>query len=262
MRKPAAILTLALAVGPPLVAQTGSEQSEHRTVDAQRVRQYRDAQVAYSKAREHFDRKDLEAARKELDTCFELIPAHADAHLLMARLLYVEKDYASSLTEVERARSGYEATAAIVAKMQEERLAGLRDRVREKDDSLADARAHTNPGQQLGYGQPRASEEKDELNRILTVQRPTAMGVPAEYAFVHGNVLLRLQRRDEAAARYEEALRIRPSYSEAANNLAALYLGAGRYEKALEVVSRAESAGSTVNPEMKKAISSALDQPR
>lgn len=262
MRKAAAILTLAIAVGPPLVAQTGSEQSEHRTADAQLVRQYRDAEVAYSKARERFDRKNFEGARNELGTCFELIPVHADGHLLMAKMFYVEKEYVRSLAEVERARSGHEAIAAIVAKMQEERMSGLRERVREKDDSLAAARAQRNPGQMLSFGPPAASVEKDELNRILNAQRPSAMEVPAEYAFFHGNVLLRMKRLDEATVRYEEALRVRPSYSEAANNLAALYVGAGRYEQALEVVSRAESAGATVNPEMKRAIASALQQPR
>lgn len=60
MRKSAAVLTLALAVGPPLMAQTSPAQSEYQNVDAQLVRRYRDAEVSYGKARALFDKKDFQ----------------------------------------------------------------------------------------------------------------------------------------------------------------------------------------------------------
>ncbi|HYN40288.1 MAG TPA: tetratricopeptide repeat protein, partial [Thermoanaerobaculia bacterium] len=240
-------------------------QSEYQNLDAQLVRRYRDAEVVYGKARARFDKKDFEGTRKELDACLKLIPAHAEAHLLLAKVLYVDKDFAQALVEVERAKAGHDATAAIMAKIQADRMSELRKRAREKDNSIAErnAQAAKVPGS-LALQQPstQVDYEKDEINRILNAQRPDPSGIPAEYFFFHGNVLLRLQRPAEAVAQYEEALKINPAYGEAANNLAALYFSARQYEKARGVATTAEGNGVVVNPELKKAIESALQQPR
>jgi len=247
-------------------AQTSPAQSEHRTLDAQLVRRYRDAEVAYAKARERFDRKDFEGTRKGLDTCLGLVPAHANAHLLLAKVLYVEKDFAGALEEVLRAKSGHETTAAIVSRMQEERMSELRGRLKEKDDALSDlkVRAAQSPGSALALQQQmiQVEGEKAEINRILNAQRPDPSAIPAEYSFFHGNVLLRLQRPAEAVVQYELALKANPGYGEAANNLAALHYSARQYDEAARVVTEAEGQGVVVNPELKKAIEAARAQPR
>jgi tetratricopeptide (TPR) repeat protein len=264
MRKTVTVLVLALAVASPLTAQTSPAQSEYQNLDAQLVRRYREAEVAYGKARTRFDKKDFKGARKELDACLTLIPAHAEAHLLMAKVLYVEKDYAQALTEVERAKAGHVATAQIMAKMQEDRLSDLRKRAQESSDSVAALRQAQGSTVSAALQAQIADEEaqKQEIDRILNAQRPDPSQIPAGYFFFHGNVLLRLQRHAEAVAQYEEALKINPAYGEAANNLAALYFSARQYEKAKGVATTAEGNGVVVNPELKKAIESALQQPR
>lgn len=264
MHKAATILVLALAVAAPLTAQTSPAQSEYQNLDAQLVRRYRDAEVAYGKARTRFDKKDFKGARKELDACLELIPAHAEAHLLTAKVLYIEKDYAQALTEVERAKAGHVSTAAIMAKMQEDRLSELRKRAQETSDSVAALRQVQGSNVSAALQAQIADEDakKQEIDRILNAQRPDPKQIPAGYFFFHGNVLLRLQRTAEAVAQYEEALRINPAYGEAANNLAALFFSARQYEKASAVATTAEGNGVVVNPELKKAIESALQQPR
>ncbi len=264
MRKSAVVLTLALAVGPPLMAQTSPAQSEYQNVDAQLVRRYRDAEVSYGKARALFDKKDFQGARKELGVCLGFIPAHANAHLLMAKLLYTEKDYAQALTEVERAKAGHEATATILARMDEDRMSELRRRAKETADSIATLRQRQGSQVSAELQQQIIAEEarKQEIDRILNAQRPDPKGIPAEYFFFHGNVLLRLKRPAEAVTQYEEALKINPAYGEAANNLAALHYSARQYEKAREAATKAEGNGVVVNPELKKAIESALQTPR
>lgn len=264
MRNVAAILVLTLAVAAPLTAQTSPAQSEYQNTDAQLVRRYRDAEVAYGNARTRFDKKDFKGARKELDACIGLIPAHAEAHLLTAKVLYIEKDYAQALTEVERAKAGHLSTAAIMAKMQEDRLSELRKRAQESSDRVAALRQAQGSTVSAAMQAQITDEEaqKQEIDRILNAQRPDPKQIPAGYFFFHGNVLLRLQRNAEAVAQYEEALKINPAYGEAANNLAALYFSARQYEKAREVATTAESNGVVVNPELKKAIESALQQPR
>ncbi|HYN42306.1 MAG TPA: tetratricopeptide repeat protein [Thermoanaerobaculia bacterium] len=251
MRNVGAILTLAFAAGWPLAAQTEPTPSEYQNVDVERVRQYRDATAAYERARESFDRKDFEGTRKELGVCFQRIPAYPDAHLLLAKILYLEKDYAQALKEVERARAGHQTLAMSLASVQEARLSEMRARIRESSD-LATAL--------FGWGINWLEPEGKEIERIRSAQRSDPNELPAEYSFFHGNVLFRLGRTAEAAAQYEEALRAQTGYSDAANNLAALYFGERQNEKALAVVSKAEASGATVNPELKKAIETGLRQ--
>ena len=266
MRKVATVLVFTLAVAWPLPARTSSAQSEHQTLDAQLVRRYRDAEVVYAKAREHFDRKDFERTREAIGACLGLVPAHANAHLLLAKVLYVGKDFAGALEEVLRAKSGHETTATLVSRMQEERMSGLRGRLAEKDDALSDlkARAAQSPGAAQALQQQilQVEGEKAEINRILNAQRPDPSAIPAEYSFFHGNVLLRLQRPAEAVIQYELALKANPGYGEAANNLAALHYSARRYDEAAGVVKEAEGRGVVINPELKKAIEAARAQPR
>ncbi|MBK8595248.1 MAG: hypothetical protein IPP07_19565 [Holophagales bacterium] len=248
MRKVTAFLTLAFAVGLPLVAQTGSAPPESLNVDVERVRQYRDATAAYERARESFDRKDFERARKELGVCFQRIPAYPDAHLLLAKVHYIEKDYAKALVEVEKARAGHQALSTSLASVQANRLSDMYTRVRTQ---TAEYQHLTH--QAVGAW-PSFEPEAKEIERLLTAQRSDPNELPAEYSFFHGNVLLRLGRTAEAAARYEEALRAQAGYSDAANNLAALYLGERQNERALAVLSKAEASGATINPELKRAI--------
>jgi tetratricopeptide (TPR) repeat protein len=264
MRKSAAVLTLALAVGPPLMAQTSPAQSEYQNVDAQLVRRYRDAEVSYGKARALFDKKDFQGARKELGVCLGFIPAHANAHLLMAKLLYTEKDYAQALTEVERAEPTTRRRRRSWPGWTRTGCPELRRRAKETADSIATLRQRQGSQVSAELQQQIIAEEarKQEIDRILNAQRPDPKGIPAEYFFFHGNVLLRLKRPAEAVTQYEEALKINPAYGEAANNLAALHYSARQYEKAREAATKAEGNGVVVNPELKKAIESALQTPR
>lgn len=251
MRNATAILALALAPGLPLAARTGPAPPASLNVDVERVRQCRDATAAYTRAIESFERKDFEATRKELGVCFQRIPAYPDAHLLLAKVHYVEKDYVQALVEVERAKAGHQVLATSLASVQEARLSEMRARIRESSD-LATAL--------FRWGINWLEPEGMEIERIRSAQRSDPNELPAEYSFFHGNVLLRLGRIAEAEARYEEALRARAGYSDAANNLAALHLGERRNEKALAVVSRAEASGATINPELKKLIEAGLKQ--
>ena len=252
MWKAATLLGLTLAGAPPLIAQTGPAQSEVQTVDAQLVRRYREAEVAYGKGREHFERKDFEGTRRELGACFQSIPSYPDAHFLLAKVFYIEKDYPQALKAIERAKAGYRTLATILATLQEDRLSEMRTRIQEQADLAA----------AFGRWISRPEPEGREIDRILYAQRSDRNELPAEYSFFHGNVLLRLNRPAEAAAQYEEALKTDPACGEAANNLAALYHSARLDEKAREVVTKAESNGVVVNSELKNEIDIALGPSR
>lgn len=101
------------------------------------------------------------------------------------------------------------------------------------------------------YNQRRYPEA---LERLLSAPAQSVAGIPADYHFFHGNILLRLNRLDEAVARCRQALDANPAHADASNNLASIYLSARQPKAALEVLERAGAAGATVNPELRQAV--------
>lgn len=237
-------------------------QTENKTTDVQRLSAYRDATVLLERARGLYEKKDLAGARAVAGECLGKAPTLSDGHFLLAKISYLEKDYAKALEEVEAAEKGWDETAAVLERLQADRLTKLRGRLREKDESIAYLQGELarSPGQQAVI-QPQITKlqnDKREIERILQETPATGAPLPAEYRYVHGNILLKLKRPGEAAAEYGEALRLKPGTSEAANNLASLLYGARRYAEARSVLQSAESAGATLNPELKLAVEKAL----
>jgi tetratricopeptide (TPR) repeat protein len=81
-----------------------------------------------------------------------------------------------------------------------------------------------------------------------------AAGVPAELSFALGTAHLRIGDLEEAERELREALSVRPDLGEAHNNLAAVYVGLGRWQEAQEQVAAAESAGFPVSAELKRDV--------
>jgi Tfp pilus assembly protein PilF len=267
MRNVFRLATVALALGAPLAVAQSPGQSEHRAVDAQLVRSWRDASMKVDKAWEALEKKDLAKAKKVAGEAAAIAPEMPDAHILLAKVAYLEKDWPKALEEVVAAESGFEKTGALRERMQDDRIASLRKRVRERDDSIAALRAQMSrtpaSGQQAIQMQiSRVETEKADLERIIQEPAGVVARVPAEYYFIHGNALLRLKRLDEAVAQYGLALERRPAYAEAANNLASIYYSARQYATAKAAVEKAEAAGAVLNPELKKAIEEGLAQPK
>lgn len=260
------LLTAILAVAVATTGRVGlgqSGKSEYRNVDSQLMRKYRDANAYLEKAKTCYGKKDIEGTKKNLDASFGLISEFGDAHLLMAKVHYGEKNYPQALIEVTKAKTGHEATAGLMERMQQDRMSELRKRRQEKDESLTDLRARlarVPPEQQYAIQDQisRLERDKQDIDRIVDAPPVNMSQVPAEYFFLHGNILLRMQRHAEATDQYNEALEINPSYAEAANNLASLYYSTRQYDKAMALATKAEAGGVPFNPDLKKAIESAL----
>lgn len=260
-------LALAIALAAPSAAWgQSSSQSQHRTVDAQLLSKVKDANLLLKKAWTAFEKKDLSAAREKAAESVAMVPELPEAHLLLAKVAYLEKDFPKALAEIESAEAGWESLAALRDRMDEDRLRDVRKRIGEKDDALSGLRAQLakTPPESQGALQTKISRtesEKVDLERLLTEAGTARAEVPAEYDYIHGNALV--QTKDPAAAvgRYESALRKKPGYTEAANNLAIILFSAKRYAKAKEVLDRAEAAGASPNAELKKAVEAALAKP-
>jgi len=267
MRHAFHVVTVALALGAPVAVAQSRGQSEHRTIDAQVVRSWRDAGRKLDKAWEALDGRDLAKAKKLAGEAVAIAPEMPDGHLLLAKAAYIEKEWTKALEEIVAAEAGFEKTVAMRERMNDDRISSLRKRVREKEDSIAAvrtqmARTPATSQQELQMQLQRLETEKSDLERVIQEPPGAHEQVPEEYRFIHGNALLRLKRLEEAAAQYDLALARRPGYAEAANNLASVYYSARQYARAKAVVEKAEAAGAVLNPELKKAIEEGLAKPR
>ena len=257
MRHGLGMLVLAFGVATPVAVAQSLETSQHRDVDVQALSRLNDANTRLKRAWSSFEKRDFAGARAEAAKCLELVPALPEGHLLLAKAAYVEKDFPEVLAEIEAAKAGHEKTAALRERMDQYRRADLRKRMRVLDNEISDLRAQA-ARQGSGTRLAAAESERARLQELESAPADWDVEVPAEYDFLHGNVLMRLGRYDVAVAQYGEALRKKPAYVEAANNLASVHHGKRQYGKALEVVQKAETAGARLNPELKRAIEEGL----
>ncbi|MFZ5787131.1 MAG: tetratricopeptide repeat protein [Acidobacteriota bacterium] len=249
-----AVVTVTLFAS-PAPAQIEPQRSHEVSTQALKA-----ARLSYERARKHFEKKDLEKTVKELESSLKRAPELSEAHFLYAKVEYLQKRYPEALDRMTRAEATYESSrnAYLAAHAESQReVQRLRDR---QDVVLANLRAQLS---QAASGSQRslieaeiaeAEHARDEYERRLLEQPQVGTGMPADYHFFHGNVLLRLNRYDEAVARYRQALEANPAHADASNNLASIYLSARQPGAALEVLEKAEAAGATVNPELKRAV--------
>jgi len=258
--------SLAVVLGGLLLGASALAQIEGRRADEAQIQAYKVARASYEKARKAFEKRDLEKAVRELEACLERVPEFSDAHFMLAKIDYLEKRYQESLAKMERAESSWDASNAIFFEVQGDRYRELQRRRDETDVRLGDLRvmmsnATTEEQRRALQAQIDQYERtREELQRQIYEPPKEQAGLPADYHFFHGNILLRLNRLDDAAARYREALKAKPDHADASNNLASLYLSAGHPKVAAEILEQAEANGATVNADLKKAVQEALSR--
>lgn len=259
MKRASVIVVIVAAFATAGLAQSISNQG-YSTADAQTIKRMKDVQPLLVKARDQVAKHDFDAARKTLDDILGKVSELSEAHFLMAKVNYAEKKWAESLASMEKAEQTLGSLGAMMMKMNEDRRKALVERRRAQEMVIADLKSKPQPLSLTDQNRlDRAEQLRGDIDRELNdLNEPQTSKVPPEYPFFHGNILLRLQKLNEAAAKYDEALRLDPGYADAANNLASLYYSAKQYQKALDVLTRVEAKGATVNPELKKAITDAL----
>lgn len=245
------------------VAGVVAGQREHLDIRVS-IEKYRHATARYNAALEYFAEHDYARTREKLEKCVEMMPEYTQAHFLMAKTWYAQRRYDPALDSMEKAVASWK-TMATVAAQHREQIDAERRRTRDSlQSSIDDLRTQLsrNPSEQQSMQiENRISELRqriDEIDRRLMEWMERRDEMPADYCLIHGNILLRLQRFNEAAAQYLQALKIDPAHSAATNNLASLLFQAGNHAKALELIEQGEAKGATVNPELKKSILEAL----
>jgi len=72
--------------------------------------------------------------------------------------------------------------------------------------------------------------------------------------YIHGNILFKLQKFEQARDQYLEAIKTDPRHPGAYNNLINMCYMAKSYEAALKFLNQAEANGVQLNPKLKEAV--------
>ncbi len=240
----------------PAWAQKGFGLTEKEFVD-----KWKRANPKFLKGKENFAKKKYEKAGEEFRACLDILPEHADALFFLAQVEYQKGDFPEALADIEKAEASYAVISKFTAYIDAQRLDSLRDeqmRLNQEISALQDAYNRTQDESQKQQLMQSIGTLRSQLSAVNSrlQERPVPEGVvlPAGYSFIHGNILFKMNRFQEARDKYIQALDIDGAHVGAYNNLVNLYYMAKDYEGALKYVQAAEGSGVEINPKLKEAV--------
>ncbi|NIM17107.1 MAG: tetratricopeptide repeat protein [Candidatus Aminicenantes bacterium] len=198
----------------------------------------------YDKAEKYF--------KKSLDA----FPKFSYADYFLAKICYNKKDYMQSMVHIKRAKENFKYIRDLDVDSQLQYLDRLRQQKEDIEKDLDNPMLTKIPSSQ------RAEMEKDKLkiDSLLSTPIPRAKSMPADYNFVHGNILFKMKKFKEAHDQYVQAITLDPKHTLAYNNLITLFYMAKKYNMALEYIKRAESNKVEINSKLKEIIRQALQK--
>lgn len=224
------------------------------------VENFKRSDVRFLNGKEFFNKGKFDKADKELKACLEIMPEHADAYFYLAQIDLRNNEFDRALADIEKAESNYQFIGQFYTYTHELRLEQLRDDQSSLESEMSVFRerlaaAKTAEDKQkfqalLNQTQAQLSSVKSRLNEPL----PDVMAIPADYYYIHGNILFKLQKFQDAYSRYLEAIKMDPKHPGAYNNLINLCFMAKNYDEAFRFVNQAETNRVSLNPKLKEAV--------
>lgn len=228
------------------------------------IKEYKSAEIYLQKGIKSFHKGNLKDAEKQFLKSLDKFPQHAEAHFFLSQIAYQKGELAKALIRIEKAKQNSDAMAKILLKAEMEgesqRRAQRLELGRQMGDlmtqwELQDARCVLTAALNAARGELNALDAQE----IISVAPSSA--IPANYFYLHGNILFRMKDYDNARKQYLAAIQINPKHGEAYNNLANLYYMSRRYDEALDCLSQSVSSGVKINEDLKGAIFAALGTP-
>jgi tetratricopeptide (TPR) repeat protein len=235
------------------------------SIDNEILQKYKTVNRDFLKGRELVVKQKYDQARQILLKVLDRMPEHPEASYLLAQIYYKEGDFEKGLTTIQNAETHFSSVQRILFKQQlklGDQYSSNKQEINQEIQVL-----------QSQLSQAKSEEERRDLQRQIVEKQGQSStmemhnkeqslyestGMPADYSHIHGNLLFKMKRYQEALDQYLKAVQSDPKYGSAYNNIANLYFMAKKYDKALEYIEKAEANGVKVHPDFKNAVLKAL----
>jgi len=216
---------------------------------------HREALEHYRAGASFLDGEDFTQAEREFRAAVALDPLLVLAHYGLGQAYMSAKDYPSAVRAFTGAREAFLQAAAVAAndavksdRQRDEEIRELRDEMRQIQSRETQMLAR---GQQPQNAILRIESRIKDLETFKQKAVGGVIEVPAEFSLALGSAYFRTGALTDAQREYEAALRVRPRFGEAHNNLAVVYMLEGKIQDADLQLNEAEKAGFHVNPQLK-----------
>lgn len=235
--------------------------------------------VKFKLAKQLFDKGKLLLAEGKLDRAeraflkaLEVFPKYSHVAFHLGQIYYKKRNFLKALEHIELAKKHFKYISTFGVNSQLEYLAKLREQRKNLWEEVTDMqyridsknfKGRTEEERYVEFSELREKVDhgKETLRRIDELLRTPVVEeaqMPADYFYLHGNILFRLKKYQDAYFQYLEAVRIAPCYVDAYTNLANLNYIGRRYEEALSYLEKAEKCGSGVDEKFKQILLNAL----
>jgi tetratricopeptide (TPR) repeat protein len=194
---------------------------------------YQSANKRFEKGKNEFGKGKTDKAEKEFNECLKIMPEHADAYFMLSQISYKKGDVELARSQMETAKKNYHTIVKMKMNMDQVRILKMQEA---RDSGRYD------------------EKYTDAINTRLS--RPVAKeeAVPADYHYIHGNILFKLREFQQAHDMYVQAITVEPKHKDAYNNLINIYLMSKQYQKGLDYLKMAEDNDVKINKKLKEAL--------
>jgi hydroxyacylglutathione hydrolase len=232
--------------------------------DSDFIKEYKSAEIYFQKGFKSFHKGNLNDAEKQFLKCLDKFPQYAEAHFFLSQIFYQKGELANALIRIEEAKNDSEIMAKILTNAEMEAESQKKAKRMELERQMGSLRTEWELQDSTCVLTAAINATRSEINALegqAVISVATSSAIPANYYYLHGNILFRMKDYDSARKQYLAAIQTNPKHGEAYNNLANLYYMSRRYDEALDCLGQSVSFGVNINENLKEAIFAALGTP-
>ena len=189
------------------------------------------------------------------------------AHYGIGRAHMALRDYESAIASYLAARSAFHALQAaggdarqLGLQTREDQIRAVQDAMRDLESQLRLVSPNSRTGRRLNDQMRLLDGQLDVLEQVKAAEKAGGPSrIPPGLLLALGSAYFRAGRLEDAEREYKAAIAADAKLAEARNNLAVVYLETGRGTDAQREIELAEKFGFRVHPELKRAVSRALN---
>ena len=247
------------------VAMPGIAQKDFNMEEKQMIRDYKRSNTHFLAGAKLYGKNKVSKALSALEKCLEIYPEHDKANFLLADIYLKKRDLPKAEKHILAAKNGFEKLQKWYSFTFQQYLESLREQKNINDQQIAglEASKSTATGLQKSRIEGRLAQLKSqnqEADTKLSDFLRSGTKMPANYHYIHGNVLFLSRRFRQAMNEYTLTVEQDPKNGGAFNNMANIYFMMKLYDKARENLTKAEACGIKINPKFREALEKAEKQ--